>query len=406
MRSSIQWRGLTIRALHRGLYPCLLGLLAQCAGQAPVPAVPGPAEIVDKASPAVAMVLAAQSPGDTTAAVGAALVIYQDGDLLTPYHLIQNASAVQVRLKSGEVFDRVQLLGVDPRRDIAAIRITSSGLPVVPIARGATPSPGDPVESIFHPAAQAWSFSTGVVTGFRLADEVPGAGTGFRVIQFTAPAGSGLSGGVLFDAAGRALGLITGPRSGGQNVNLAVPIENVLGLADTPPTKTFSSGALLTPPTPGALPAAVPASTPVQSPAVPATSPAQTATSASDKPTPTGTPKDPDAILRSFKTMYVDAHGANYFGSDELKTSLAHNKDFASLGIHFVDEPKNADTILEVGYIALWDFPFELKQRDTSVVLLIGKGYGPLSGRAGAASVASQFIKLAKPYRTAPVEEK
>src|ERR1039458_1193654 len=50
-----------------------------------------------------------------------------DGVLLTSYHALKNAREVQVRLKSGETFDRAVLMGVDERRDVAAVRISEIG---------------------------------------------------------------------------------------------------------------------------------------------------------------------------------------------------------------------------------------------------------------------------------------
>ena len=377
---------------------CAVSLIAPCAGQSPAPS-PTTAQIVDKATPAVAMVLAVQTPSDTSPSVGAALVVRQDGVLLTAYHVVKNAYALQVRFKSGDVFDQVQLLGVDERRDVAAIRITATGLPVLPVAIAANANPGDPVVSISHPQALPWSASTGVVSAYRLADEVPGAGSGYRLIQFTAPSSPGSSGGVLIDGQGRALGLIVGSLTGGQNLNFAVPIENVLGLADVAPAKTFASGSQLEPPHPAVQAAPLPPSQSAQNAST-------VAPEAPEKSDLLANSKDRDFILRNFKTMYVDCHGATYFGSDQMKAALVRNNDFAALNIRIVDDPKVADTVLVVGYTFAWDFPFELKHQNTSLMLLAGKGSGPFSGPAGAASVASQFVKLAKPYRVAPAKQK
>jgi hypothetical protein len=364
------------------------------------------AQVFEKASPAVAMVLAAQSPGQTTASVGAALVVYADGDLLTSWSLIRNAYALQVRFKSGEVFDKVRLLSVDERRDVAAIRVTATGLTTLPAARAAEANPGDQVLSIFHPQASPWSSSTGVLSGYRMADEIPGAGTGFHVFQFTAPASPGVSGGVLLDSKGRALGLITGALNGGESLNLAVPIENVIGLADTVPVKSFVSGSQLVPGQASTLPAPLPPNVPVQPPSAPVQPPSAPVQPPTVAPLPapdnSATSKDRDILFKNFKTMYVDASQAKYFGSDQMKAALAGNKEFATLNIRIVDDPKVADTILVVGYTFAWDYPFELKHEGTSIVLLAGKGYGPFSGPVGAASVASEFIKGAKPFRGAP----
>jgi hypothetical protein len=40
------------------------------------------------------------------------------------------------------------------------------------------------------------------------------------------------------------------------------------------------------------------------------------------------------------------------------------------------------------------------------MVLLAGKGEGPFSGPLGAADVAREFVKLAKPWRTAQEQKK
>lgn len=355
-------------------------------------------QIVDKAYPSVALVLAGRAPGQIANSLGAAVVVHPNGILLTAYHVVKNAYSLQVRFKTGEVFDQVQLLGVDTRRDVAAIRISAAALPVLPIAIAAQARPGDAVAVVSHPASLQWSASTGVVSAYRLADEVPGAGTGYRLIQFTAPASPGSSGGVLIDSRGNALGLVVGSLPGGQNLNFAVPIDSVLGLGDMAATRSFANGSTLSPPG-----ATVATANQPSAPAVPANPQNSGATpEAPEKSDLLSASKDREFILRNFKTMYVDAQRAQYFKADQLKAALGRNKDFQKLNIRIVDDRKVADTVLDVGYTFAWDFPFELKHQNTTIVLLSGKGVGPFSGVAGAASVASEFVKIAKPYRISP----
>ncbi|HYM06339.1 MAG TPA: hypothetical protein VEU11_07230 [Terriglobales bacterium] len=116
--------------------------------------------------------------------------------------------------------------------------------------------------------------------------------------------------------------------------------------------------------------------------------------------------KDPDFILRNFRTMWVDARGAEYFSSDQMKAALGQNKQFRALNIRIVDDPRVADVLLRVGYTFAWDYPFQLKHQNTSIVLLAGKGEGPLSGPLGAADVARVFVNMAKQYRSAPEKAK
>jgi hypothetical protein len=109
--------------------------------------------------------------------------------------------------------------------------------------------------------------------------------------------------------------------------------------------------------------------------------------------------KDPDYILKNFRTMWVDAREAQYFGSDQMKAALDRNKEFHELNIHMVDDPHLADVLLNVSYTFAWDYPFQLKHQNTTVVLLAGKGLGPFSGPVGAADVAREFVKAVKRYR-------
>ncbi len=109
--------------------------------------------------------------------------------------------------------------------------------------------------------------------------------------------------------------------------------------------------------------------------------------------------KDPDFILRNFRTMYVDARQAQYFGSDQIKSALGRNSEFAKLKIQIVDDPRVADVVLSVSYTFAWDFPFQLRHQNTTTVLVAGKGEGPFSGPLGAADVARQLVNMVKPYR-------
>ncbi|HET6935148.1 MAG TPA: hypothetical protein VFI72_09930 [Candidatus Angelobacter sp.] len=111
--------------------------------------------------------------------------------------------------------------------------------------------------------------------------------------------------------------------------------------------------------------------------------------------------KDRDFILRNFRTMYVDARDAQYFGADQMKAALGRNDGFHHLNIRMVDDPAVADVVLKVSYTFAWEYPFELRHQNTTIVLLAGKGLGPFSGPLGAADVARQFVNAAKPYRVA-----
>jgi len=115
--------------------------------------------------------------------------------------------------------------------------------------------------------------------------------------------------------------------------------------------------------------------------------------------------KDAEFILCNFKTMYVDAQDAKYFDSEQMKAALGRNKGFAALHIRMVDDPRVADVVLKISYTFAWDYPFELWHQNTTTVLLAGKGIGPFSGPAGAASVAYEFVNAVKEHRAIPKDK-
>jgi S1-C subfamily serine protease len=90
-------------------------------------------EVVARVSPSVAVVLTGAGAGRLSG-VGSGVIVRSDGILLTAYHVIKDAREVQVRLKTGEIYDRVELVAVDERRDVAAIRIPAANLPAMVVA--------------------------------------------------------------------------------------------------------------------------------------------------------------------------------------------------------------------------------------------------------------------------------
>jgi len=109
--------------------------------------------------------------------------------------------------------------------------------------------------------------------------------------------------------------------------------------------------------------------------------------------------KDRDFILHNFRTMYIDAHDAQFFSDADMKSALARNKDFEKLKIRIVDDPRVADAVFSISYTFAWEYPFQLRHQNTTFVLLAGKGEGPFYGPLGAVDVARQFVKAAKPWR-------
>jgi S1-C subfamily serine protease len=136
---------------------------------------PNANEIFEHPKSATVIVLAGEGAGRLHS-IATGVVISKDGVILTALHAIKGAAEVQVRMANGEVFDRVELLGSDERRDVAALKVSAGGLPnIVPRSNAALVS-GDPVYAVTNANGLAWSATEGIISAVRLADEIPGAG--------------------------------------------------------------------------------------------------------------------------------------------------------------------------------------------------------------------------------------
>lgn len=341
--------------------------------------------IVEQISPSVALVLTGDGSGRLSS-VASAVVIRANGILLTAYHVVKTAREVQIKFKNGETFDSVQLLGVDKRRDVAALQITGANFPALPVVFLASVQPGTTVFAVSQAGALPWSASSGVVSAIRPADEVPGAGTGYRLIQFSAPVSPGSSGGLLVDQSGKLLGIVVGSVSG-QNLNFAVPIESVLGLGDQPVTTAFTPGSKLTMPSPKP-------STEPSSEGIDVSGPEKSDIIES---------RDPQVILRKFRTLYVRCNSV-WMKDEVVKNALRNRPEFAQMGLVLVESPKLADAILSTDRVLFtWDFTYSLQHQNTSIVLAMGK-FTAIDGMAAAARIASDVVNKIKIVRMPPGE--
>jgi S1-C subfamily serine protease len=155
---------------------------------------------------------------------GSGFLVDPSGLILTNQHVVRDARSARVRLASGDVYDRVSILAEDDRRDIAILQIAGFDLPTLPLANSDSVRIGAPVVLIGSPLGLENTVSTGIVSGRRQEPE------GFQLLQVTAPASQGSSGGAVLSADGRVVGIATSQLRAGQNLNFAVPINYARGM--------------------------------------------------------------------------------------------------------------------------------------------------------------------------------
>ena len=144
---------------------------------------------------------------------GSGVVLSANGLIATNFHLIENASAMQFIFNNGSIYQgKTTIVGLDPQQDIALLKIEKKDLTPARISQQY--AVGDPVTAIGSPLGVRNTATEGNISGF---DQ--------DIISTTAVIAKGSSGGGLFDASGRLIGMTS---SYGNGQYHSIPMANVL----------------------------------------------------------------------------------------------------------------------------------------------------------------------------------
>lgn len=156
---------------------------------------------------------------------GSGFACFADGVIVTNYHVIEGGVySIEAYTENGYKFDVSYVLAVDEGKDIAILGTSSPhNLTLLRSGDSSNLQKGEKVVAIGSPLGLLNSVSTGVFSGY--VDE-----NGMDVLQFTAAISNGSSGGALFNDDGEVLGITFASYETGQNLNLAIPIEEVAQL--------------------------------------------------------------------------------------------------------------------------------------------------------------------------------
>lgn len=165
-----------------------------------------------------------------TSATGSGFIISADGYILTNNHVVESADEVTVRLHDRRQLT-AQVIGTDPRSDVAVLKVEADNLPVVSIGNSDDLEVGEWVLAIGSPFGFDFSVTAGIVsaTGRALPNEsyVP-------FIQTDVAINPGNSGGPLFNLDGDVIGINSQiySRTGSfMGLSFAIPIEMAIDVA-------------------------------------------------------------------------------------------------------------------------------------------------------------------------------
>jgi S1-C subfamily serine protease len=169
---------------------------------------------------------------EVPAGSGSGFVWDKKGHVVTNFHVVRGAQSLSVALHDHRTFE-AEVVGVEPRKDIAVLRLVDAPADLVPIV---LKPPGEPLEvgqkaiAIGNPFGLDQTLTTGVVSA--LGREVKGIGgvTIRDMVQTDAAINPGNSGGPLLDSSGHLIGMNTmiySASGSSAGIGFAVPVSAI-----------------------------------------------------------------------------------------------------------------------------------------------------------------------------------
>jgi serine protease DegQ len=178
---------------------------------------------VERVEPAVVAVL-------TDAGQGSGVVWSADGVVVTNHHVVEGASGIELAFADGQRA-AAEVVGSDPRTDLAVLRTRRSDLPPAVFA-DALPRVGELAIAIGNPLGFENTVTAGIISG--LGRAIPGAAQEapalIDLIQTDAAISPGNSGGALVDGRGQVVGINVAyipPTAGAESLGFAIPSPTV-----------------------------------------------------------------------------------------------------------------------------------------------------------------------------------
>jgi len=159
---------------------------------------------------------------------GSGVILTEDGYIATCAHVVDGAKSVKVTLNDDTSYDAT-IVGTDKKNDIAIIKIDAKGLTPAIVGDSETLTVGSEVIAIGNPLGELRGTATaGIISATNRTIEVEGQT--MTLVQTDAAISPGNSGGGLFDATGKLIGIVNAKVSDSraEGLGFAIPVNSVL----------------------------------------------------------------------------------------------------------------------------------------------------------------------------------
>ncbi len=202
------------------------------------------ASIVSKVTPAVVSIISSTYStsywgySQSAQSAGTGMIVTKDGYVLTNKHVVEGATDVQIITDSGDTYDDVTIVGLDPLNDVAYLKINDAteDLPTINLGDSKTIAVGQPVLAIGNALGAYQNSVTQGIIGGTGRSVAAGDSNGRNVeyltdmIQTDAAINPGNSGGPLVNAAGEVIGINTAVSTDANGLGFAIPISATKGM--------------------------------------------------------------------------------------------------------------------------------------------------------------------------------
>ncbi|UCF59445.1 MAG: trypsin-like peptidase domain-containing protein [Candidatus Bathyarchaeota archaeon] len=167
----------------------------------------------------------------TEIGLGSGFVYDSEGNIITNYHVIEDANTIQVTFLDGNITD-ANMVGEDPYSDMAVIEVSPDITKLCPVVLGNSSEliVGEPVAAIGNPFGLSDTITAGIVSALGRDLEAPNQYRIVDIIQVDAAINPGNSGGPLVNLEGQVIGVNTAIISGSgtfAGVGFAIPSDTV-----------------------------------------------------------------------------------------------------------------------------------------------------------------------------------
>ena len=184
----------------------------------------------------------------SAAVSGSGFIVSSDGYIITNYHVIQNAYEgnfdINVMTHDGTKYIAT-VVGTEQDNDIAVLKIDAEGLNPVTFGDSDELAVGDTVYAVGNPLGElAFTMTTGHVSALDRKITTSESSSAINMFQFDAAVNSGNSGGPLYNAEGKVIGIVTAKYSstGVEGLSFAIPINDAIDIANDLITNGYVTG--------------------------------------------------------------------------------------------------------------------------------------------------------------------